>query len=101
MNNVFPTINLLITLETLLVNHPAILIILGCWTTFWKGIALWVAAQKKEKVWFIVLLVLNTLGILEILYLFILSKSIKTSSLKVKKEKSEFTTEEQRENQQI
>jgi len=49
----------------------AILII---WTLPWKGIALWKSAKNGSKWWFIVLLVLNTLGILEILYIFIFSK---------------------------
>ncbi len=44
------------------------------WTLPWKGIALWKAAQNKQKVWFIVLFLVNTLAILEILYIFIFSK---------------------------
>ncbi len=44
------------------------------WTIPWKGIALWKAARKSDKVWFIILLVFNTLAILEIIYIFIFSK---------------------------
>mgnify|MGYP001559055921 CR=1 FL=1 len=40
------------------------------WALFWKGLALWHAAKRGQNVWFIVLLVVNTLGILEIIYLF-------------------------------
>jgi uncharacterized membrane protein YedE/YeeE len=40
----------------------------------WKGFALWRAAELKQKKWFIALLVINTIGILEILYLFVFSK---------------------------
>ena len=40
----------------------------------WKGVALWRAAHKGQKIWFIVFLILNTVGILEILYIFIFSK---------------------------
>lgn len=43
------------------------------WSLFWKGIALWRAARLSEKVWFLVLFLINSLGILEILYL-LLSK---------------------------
>lgn len=43
------------------------------WSITWTGIALWRAAQRKHLVWFIILLVTNTLGILEILYYFIFS----------------------------
>jgi len=47
---------------------------ISLWALAWKGIALWKAAGKKSVVWFIVLLVVNTVGILEILYIFIFSK---------------------------
>lgn len=58
-------------------NDPktaAMLAILVAWSLVWKGIALWKAAGNKNKVWFIVLLVLNTVGILEIVYTFYFSK---------------------------
>ena len=48
--------------------------IMFIWALVWKGLALWRAARNKHKVWFIVLLIVNTLGILEILYLFIWGK---------------------------
>lgn len=44
------------------------------WSLFWKGVALWKAARKGNRVWFVVFLVVNTLGILEILYLYVFSK---------------------------
>ncbi|MCX7589872.1 MAG: DUF5652 family protein [bacterium] len=52
------------------------------WSLIWKGLALWKAAKKENKVWFIVLLVLNTFGILEILYLYVFSeaKSLKNDN---------------------
>lgn len=39
------------------------------WTLILKGFALWYAARGGQKGWFIAILVLNTLGILEIVYL--------------------------------
>lgn len=39
-----------------------------------EGLALWKSARKDSKIWFIVFLVVNTLGILEILYLYVFSK---------------------------
>src|SRR3989344_8538600 len=39
------------------------------WTIAIKGYALWHAARNGQKEWFIALLVVNTLGILEIVYL--------------------------------
>jgi hypothetical protein len=50
-----------------------ILVLAVAWTIPWKGIALWKAAQAKQKIWFIVLLAVNTLALLEILYIFIFS----------------------------
>ncbi len=45
------------------------------WSLVWKGWSLWIAARAGSKVWFVVLLIVNTMGILEILYIFWLSKS--------------------------
>ncbi len=39
------------------------------WTIIWKGLALWHAARNRQTVWYIVLLIVNTVGILEIIYL--------------------------------
>lgn len=44
------------------------------WTIFWKAWSLWIAARKGSKIWFIALMLLNTVGILEILYIFYFSK---------------------------
>ena len=41
------------------------------WTLPWKGIALWKAARLGHSGWFVALLLINTLGVLEILYLFV------------------------------
>lgn len=45
------------------------IIVLALWSLVWKGIALWVSARNHQRAWFIVMLVLNTAGILEIIYL--------------------------------
>lgn len=42
---------------------------LALWTIVIKGFALWHAARNSHKVWFVVLLVVNTVGILEVIYL--------------------------------
>lgn len=47
-----------------------IFVILALWTLVWKGWALWIAAKNDHKWWFIALLVLNTVAILEIIYIF-------------------------------
>lgn len=61
---------------------PWVLALLVVWSIVWKGMALWKAARRESKGWFIVLLLVNTLGILEILYIFFFSKEkgVKTES---------------------
>ena len=51
-----------------------VLLILAIWTIPWKGYALWLAAKRNESIWFIVMLILNTIGILEIFYIFRITK---------------------------
>lgn len=51
-----------------------LVIIAALWTLPWKGYALWLAAKNDDKAWFVALLLLNTLAVLEILYIFIFSK---------------------------
>lgn len=53
------------------------LLALLAWSLMWKGLALWRAAQRGEVVWFIVFLLVNTAGILEIIYLFFIAKDPK------------------------
>lgn len=50
------------------------ILILVIWSVIWKGFALWKSARNTDKVWFIVLLLVNTVGILEILYIYFFSK---------------------------
>ncbi len=50
------------------------IVILGVWSAVWKALALYRAGTRHSKVWFVVLFVVNTVGILEIFYLFYFSK---------------------------
>lgn len=52
-----------------------VLIIAMAWTMVWTGIALWKSARNNQIVWFIVLFLVNTLGILEIVYLAFFQKN--------------------------
>ena len=56
--------------------NTLVLYLLIFWSVFWKGIALWRAAQLKQRNWFVVIVILNslTIGILEIIYLFRFAK---------------------------
>lgn len=61
-------------MEQFLMENYWIIILIMVWILPWKGVALWKAARLKDKKWFIVLLILNTLAILEIFYIFVFSK---------------------------
>lgn len=64
------------TFNTLLENptNQLIFLLLTLWSLVWKGIALWRSSKNNQKNWFIVMLITNTFGILEIIYMFYLSK---------------------------
>ena len=51
-----------------------IFIPLMLWSVIWKGIALWRSAQNRQTGWFVALLIVNTAGILEIIYLMFFTK---------------------------
>ena len=51
-----------------------LLVLIILWVLPWKGYALWIAAKRSHKLWFVALLVLNTLAILDIFYLFVIAK---------------------------
>ena len=39
------------------------------WSVPWKGVALWKAARNNQMGWFAVLMLINTLAVLEIIYI--------------------------------
>lgn len=61
-------------MEKFILENQWILWLLIVWILPWKAVALWKSARNGHKVWFLLLLVLNTLAILEILYIFIFSR---------------------------
>jgi hypothetical protein len=42
----------------------------AAWSLAWKGASLWRAAKDNSKPWFITLLISNTVGILDSVYIF-------------------------------
>lgn len=54
-------------LETL--PFEELLIPLALWELIWKGLALWFAAKRDQKAIYVLLLVLNTIGLFPIGYL--------------------------------
>ena len=69
-------------------SFTLVVVILVIWSLIWKGIALWKAARYGDKTWFIALLIINTVGILEIFYIYVFSKR-ESKKLEPKKEKNE------------
>ncbi|MFA6461793.1 MAG: DUF5652 family protein [Candidatus Woesearchaeota archaeon] len=39
------------------------------WDLIWKGLGLWYAGKYQQKGWFIAILIINTVGVLPIIYL--------------------------------
>jgi hypothetical protein len=58
------------------------------WTLLWKGLALWKSAKKGHLIWFIVILLVNTLGLVEILYVYLFSEIELEKDKNTKKSKS-------------
>ncbi len=56
-------------------SFAVLIIALTIWSMVWKGWAMWVAARQKEKFWFILFLLINTAGILEMIYIFFIAKA--------------------------
>ena len=56
-----------------LYQQPALfilaLLVIAVWELTWKGLALWHSAKNRQKAWFVAVLILNTLGLLPIIYL--------------------------------
>ena len=44
------------------------------WSIPWKGVALWKAARLSHKRWFVIILIANTFGILEIFYIYFIAR---------------------------
>ncbi|TWH46220.1 DUF5652 family protein [Sporomusa sp. KB1] len=55
-------------------NNPGLLILIVAWSTVWKAIATWHAARNSQLGWFIALFIINTVGVLEIIYLSFFAK---------------------------
>lgn len=65
---------------------PWIILLIAAWTFPWKGVALWKAAKNNHLTWFIALLIINSLAILEILYIFCFQKRVRAEEkIEIKK----------------
>lgn len=52
----------------------SLVVLVAAWSLLWKGLALWHAGRRGDAWWFVILLFVNTLGILEIIYLFAIAQ---------------------------
>jgi hypothetical protein len=57
-----------------------VIIVLAIWDSVWKLIAMWKAARANQLPWFIILAVFNTLGILPIIYILLIRKSVEAAN---------------------
>lgn len=57
------------TLRESMGSYLPLIIILILWDFIWKVVAMWKSARNKHLGWFICIAILNTLGILPIIYI--------------------------------
>ncbi len=56
-----------------LFGHPALgllFVVLVLWDLGWKGYGLWLASRNNQPYWFIAILIINSVGILPIVYIY-------------------------------
>ncbi len=60
-------------IEEFIINNAVavvlIIILVTIWDVVWKAIAMWRAAKRDSKTWFVILMIVNSVGVLPILYL--------------------------------
>ena len=59
------------------IGVTTLIVVLVVWSVAWKGLAMWKAARKGSKVWFVLLLLVNSIGILDIIYIYLVDKKRK------------------------
>lgn len=60
--------------QVLMGMNPYTILAVLLWTLPWKAWALWLSARRGDLWWFLALIVISTLGILEIIYIFFIAK---------------------------
>lgn len=61
-------------MEQLPISANVAIVLITLWTIPWKIYAVWLSVKNDHKKWFVVLLLLNTIAILEIIYIFKIAK---------------------------
>lgn len=62
------------SIQALVEKYPLFFAALTIWSIIWKGLALWKAAERRERNWFIIILVINSFGILDIIYYYLVGR---------------------------
>jgi hypothetical protein len=50
------------------------IVLLAVWSYVWKALALYRAGYNRSPIWFFFMLIVNTVGILDIFYLFVFGR---------------------------
>lgn len=66
----------MLDLNTLSILAPWLGVVL-VWDMVWKGIALWKAGRNNQLIWYLCILIFNTVGILPMVYLALFQKKEK------------------------
>jgi len=67
---------------TVLSGFPLwLIIVITLWSIPWKGLALWKAARVSHKKWFVILLIVNTIGILDIIYIYFIARKYSVETI--------------------
>ena len=74
MNPFFTLADMYPFMGDLFYEYMWVLPVLSMWALAWKGLALWRAAKLQKPGWFVALLIVNTFGIFEIIYLLATNK---------------------------
>jgi hypothetical protein len=61
-------------MELIFQNNLFLFIIIMLWVLPWKIYSLWVSARNGHKGWFVALILVNSIGILDIIYIFAVAK---------------------------
>jgi hypothetical protein len=56
-------------IHSMLVWLIPVIIVIAIWDSVWKLIAMWKAGRNNHLAWFICIFIINTLGILPIIYI--------------------------------
>lgn len=55
--------------EEVIIRFLPLIIALAVWELVWKGVAMWKSARNNQLYWYVAILLLNTAGILPIVYI--------------------------------